>query len=357
MRKKKKVLFAGLLLCIALSVFGGEGETYGCPDGDIEILLTTGETSIGDAVQTIEHAYDIVTALGYNARKIISKSEVNAQVIKSYLSCPNLKLWIRIGHSMDDRILFADGTSINSSWISAQSTDFLKGKTICLLGGGPRETSLFTGALMDHGAYAVIGRMPSLISSPGDGFIACWLEKVLGGCDEMKEAFDQCITACTDCYDEYYFIGSDDGPWYYPSCPGPTPTPGLINVALHKPAYASAIYAEPFDVKNINDGDMTTIWGSGVGTKPQWVFIDLLQEYDIDSVKIYFVNPFYSPIYYIAVSHDKKNWEFAGTVNHGDGGLDEEIINRKARYIGLYLTSGQQNVYGIKEFEVYSVVP
>lgn len=137
--------------------------------------------------------------------------------------------------------------------------------------------------------------------------------------------------------------------------PPPTATPVIIEVAHNKPVTASGQFSADFPASAINDGNYNTAWGSKYNAGPQWVFIDLGAPTDVYRVIIEFFNPYFSPDYYVGVSNDAVTWEFAATITGSDGGTESVYMNRKARYVGLYLTKGAKKVYGIKEFLVYSI--
>lgn len=138
--------------------------------------------------------------------------------------------------------------------------------------------------------------------------------------------------------------------------PTPTATPVLKNVALHKPVTVSGIFSAAYPATAVNDGDPGTAWGSRYNQGNQWVFIDLEKVTDIKQVVVRFINPYYSPYYHIGVSNDAITWEFAATVSNGNGGVDTTNLDTSARYIGLLLTKGPKQVYGISELEVYAPV-
>lgn len=62
------------------------------------------------------------------------------------------------------------------------------------------------------------------------------------------------------------------------------------NLAYGKATMASSIEADSVAAANATDGDTTSRssrWGSNIGSGPHWIYVDLGEEKDIKTVRIY----------------------------------------------------------------------
>ena len=133
-------------------------------------------------------------------------------------------------------------------------------------------------------------------------------------------------------------------------------TPAGSNLALNKPARTSSVKD-----KNINrtaalavDGQMGTRWESE-WSNPQWIYIDLLQTYMLNRVKITWETAL-GKDYLIQVSNDSTNWTApaAKTVTGNTQKINDWAIAASGRYIRIYGTvRNTQYGYSIFELEVY----
>lgn len=140
--------------------------------------------------------------------------------------------------------------------------------------------------------------------------------------------------------------------------PTPMPTSGtiVVNVGQHKPVIVSGTYSPDYPKQHINDGNMNTIWGSLYKAGAQWFFIDMQQEEWVDYVNLCFFDPFYATEYFIATSDDAKTWDIVATMSNAQGGCITRDIKNHLRYIGVYLKKGPKQVFGIREFEVMTII-
>ncbi len=128
------------------------------------------------------------------------------------------------------------------------------------------------------------------------------------------------------------------------------------NIALNKYAKASSTYSDYYVASNAVDGDTGTGWASEYlpysGTE-QWIYVDLGDVKNVDSVKIYWSTVNYATDYEI-LWHDGNDWQTATDVN-GDGGWDEIIFDEpiQTRYLAIFCNERNSNYYYIKEFEIY----
>lgn len=114
------------------------------------------------------------------------------------------------------------------------------------------------------------------------------------------------------------------------------------NLVENKSIYVSSEEAEGFSGENMIDGDSTSRWSSDF-SDPQFVIIDLLGQYELDSVALLWENSA-ALEYYILTSTDSIAWD---TVSHiVDGGAGEERVvplSGEGRYVQLYLV---QRLFG-----------
>jgi gliding motility-associated-like protein len=147
-------------------------------------------------------------------------------------------------------------------------------------------------------------------------------------------------------------------------CKGPSPVhvtlPSLDrfkgkNVALFKPTYASGNENGASSTMNIVDGDTLTRWSSPF-SDPQWIYVDLLQNYDVDSV-ILFWETAYGKEYKIQVASDTSTWTDVYHTTNGNGHHDTIVFSsqgvRYVRMLGLQRATGYG--YSLYEFQVYGI--
>ena len=129
------------------------------------------------------------------------------------------------------------------------------------------------------------------------------------------------------------------------------------NLALNKPTLASSAEAAGLESNFANDGDLTTRWASQHQVDPQWIQIDLQDEYSVDRVVIHW-EAAYANQYQIQVSTDEINWTTVYTETNGNGG--EDVISfptQTAQFVRILGTQrGTSYGYSIYEFEVYEQV-
>lgn len=101
------------------------------------------------------------------------------------------------------------------------------------------------------------------------------------------------------------------------------------------------------------DGDLTTRWSSA-WSDPQWIRIDLGDEYNINKIKLYWEGA-YGRSYNILVSLDGNAWKEVYATITGDGGEDDLSIEPvNARYLKLNgLERATQYGYSLYEILVF----
>jgi beta-glucanase (GH16 family) len=132
-----------------------------------------------------------------------------------------------------------------------------------------------------------------------------------------------------------------------------TVSPAPVNLALLKPALASSSENGTTPASGAVDGNLTTRWSSAF-SDPQWIQVDLGDEYAIESVKITW-EPAYGKNYLVQLSDDGTNWNTVKTIT-GNTTLvnDHADIDGEGRYVRIYGTlRGTEWGYSIYELEVY----
>ena len=145
------------------------------------------------------------------------------------------------------------------------------------------------------------------------------------------------------------------------------------NVALNKTAVASSIEANSVRAENATDGDTTSKtsrWGSDVGNGPDWIYVDLGEEMNVKTIKLFWENRKATAYEIQTATTLSENWteeewttqktftDRPATINETIT-LDETV---KARYVRLYIPSHTSedpdggiawNTVSIYEMEVY----
>ncbi len=129
-----------------------------------------------------------------------------------------------------------------------------------------------------------------------------------------------------------------------------------VNVALNRPTVASTIETSGLGANNATDGSTSTRWSSNA-FDPQWIYVDLGQNYDISRVVLRW-EAAYGKDFQIQVSNDASTWTTITSVAGGTGGVNDlSGLSGTGRYVRMYGTArGTQYGYSLWEFEVYGTV-
>lgn len=124
------------------------------------------------------------------------------------------------------------------------------------------------------------------------------------------------------------------------------------NIAYNKKVSSSSIENVTYKAKNVVDGHMISRWSSD-WSDPQWICVDLGNDFLIDRVKLFWERAF-ARSYQIQVSKDGSEWTEVYSTEEGDGDVDEiQFEPVKARYIRMYgLQRATAWGYSLYEFEV-----
>ena len=138
--------------------------------------------------------------------------------------------------------------------------------------------------------------------------------------------------------------------------PTPTATPTATpivgpNIAQGKPVTCSSIENAGTPCANAVDGNTGTRWSSAF-TDPQWIQVDLGQNYNINHVTLNW-EAAYGKSFQIQTSTDNTNWTPIYTTTTGTGGTQSLAVTGTGRYIRMYGTvRGTVYGYSLWEFAV-----
>lgn len=129
------------------------------------------------------------------------------------------------------------------------------------------------------------------------------------------------------------------------------------NLALNKTCTVSSIETNGYDGNKATDGNHSSRWASIHGIDPQWIYVDLQDEYNLGSVVIHW-EAAYAKQYQIQVSSDEINWTTVYSETNGNGGEDVITFSpQTAQFVRVFGTQRATGYgYSIFEFEVYGQV-
>jgi len=144
-----------------------------------------------------------------------------------------------------------------------------------------------------------------------------------------------------------------------------------VNLALNKPATASAVYPARDSAGNFNrdpkkavDGDITTAWQPPVGVGSAWLIIDLQATYSVDRFIMVPRDEHPPQAYEIFVSTDSNAWtKVYSTPNEAtqdwvvtprDSGNEIRITPVSVRYIKEAVKGPTGGMMGTEEFQVFA---
>jgi hypothetical protein len=131
-------------------------------------------------------------------------------------------------------------------------------------------------------------------------------------------------------------------------------TSGASSLALNKPVQASSIETPAFPASYAVDASTSTRWSSGY-TSPQWIYVDLGAQYNINRVKITW-EAAYGKNYQIQVSNNASSWTSIKNVNNNTALVNDLTgLSGAGRYVRMYGTASGLAGYGYSIFnlEVY----
>ena len=143
------------------------------------------------------------------------------------------------------------------------------------------------------------------------------------------------------------------------------------NVALGMTAYSSSNENTELTAAKAFDGDTSTRtsrWSSNVGNPPHWLYVDLGQQRDIKTVRIFWETR-KATNYEIQISDDASDWQPVKELTERPASTTDTITLHEtvhARYVRLYINAsdaedpdsdGSWNSISVYEMEVYGGTP
>lgn len=141
---------------------------------------------------------------------------------------------------------------------------------------------------------------------------------------------------------------------------GVTPTPILVNIAAGKPIYTSSDFSGDFPAVNANDGNDTTIWGSGTVNKTEWIYVDLLKKEKFCGIGLDWFDIYYAGRYSVYISDDAKTWTKVITLTKTTPGADKLVSDGEvaARYVAVLFETKKEVAVALSEYKVFQrVIP
>jgi uncharacterized protein YjdB len=128
------------------------------------------------------------------------------------------------------------------------------------------------------------------------------------------------------------------------------------NLALNKAVAVSSTETVTTPGSAAVDGNTATRWSSAF-SDPQWIYVDLGANYNINRVKITW-EAAYAAAYQIQVSSDATNWTTLKTITGNTSLLNDNTgLSGTGRYVRMYGTArGTSYGYSIYELEVYGTL-
>ena len=125
------------------------------------------------------------------------------------------------------------------------------------------------------------------------------------------------------------------------------------NLALNQPTACSSIESGSYGPEKAVDGSTSTRWSSEF-SDPQWIYVDLGEEFTIHAVRLNW-EAAYGSAYKIQVSDNASDWTDVYSTSSGNGGIDQiDFAATSARYVRMYGTGrGTPYGYSLWEFGVY----
>ena len=150
-----------------------------------------------------------------------------------------------------------------------------------------------------------------------------------------------------------------------------TPQDPEENVALGRTGYSSSNETADLTADKAFDGDTSTRasrWSSNVGNPPHWLYVDLGEQRDVKTVRIFWETR-KATNYEIQISDDAQDWDTVKTLTERPASTTDTITlddTVQARYVRLYISAsdakdpdsdGTWNSISVYEMEVYGGTP
>ncbi|HEV8506905.1 MAG TPA: fibronectin type III domain-containing protein, partial [Chitinophagaceae bacterium] len=124
------------------------------------------------------------------------------------------------------------------------------------------------------------------------------------------------------------------------------------NIALNKPVVTSSVQSNSFTGKRAVDGNTSTRWSS-LASDPQWIYVDLGNQYNLTSIKIIWSSA-YGKNYTIDVSNNATAWTTITSISNNTSLTNTSSVTGTGRYVRIYGTQrGTTSGYSIYELQVF----
>ena len=122
----------------------------------------------------------------------------------------------------------------------------------------------------------------------------------------------------------------------------------------NKTVFTSSEERDALGGSNVVDGDLSTRWGSRLGSDDEWIYIDLGQSEQFNKIVFVWETAF-ARRYKIQVSDDAQEWIDVFAQDQGEGGMEAiEFSMQQSRYVRMLgLERGTDYGYSLHLFDVY----
>lgn len=281
------------------------------------------------------------------------------------------------GNASETRFLPANAVDgdLSTRWASEGDSQYNGSLTVDL--GQPTEFNQFQIYFEEGGAatvedYVIEGSNSAnsgfveLYNAPDDLTVQNYFEKV-----DLKEPQTYQYVRITIDVSGYPSASLREFEIYNVDGSESTPQDPAENVALNKTGYSSSNETADLTADKAFDGDTSSRssrWSSNTGGAPHWLYVDLGEQRDVKTVRIYWETR-KATNYEIQISDDAKDWTSVKTIDNRPASTTDTITLEntvKARYVRLYIeafdakdpdSDGSWNSISVYEMEVYGGTP
>ncbi|MEH0021898.1 MAG: PPC domain-containing protein [Desulfobacter sp.] len=169
-----------------------DAQTYAaCPDTSVDAVFAATD-EFASAVDGANLAAQIARGAGYKTVTLIGNAESKAAV-QNWLSCPDLKVFGRIGHGSPTGIMLADGV-LYYTYFQGLSSTALSGTTLyfnsCQVHNSPLQP-----AVVNTGVDKFIGGIQNLLVGPSENVFTCFMDKTIADNQSMTGSLPVCEQA------------------------------------------------------------------------------------------------------------------------------------------------------------------
>ena len=99
------------------------------------------------------------------------------------------------------------------------------------------------------------------------------------------------------------------------------PTPVNLSLLATSSVYTSSQYSNTYSKEKAVDGDINTVWGSGINDAKPYIYIDLRKKCELTKVVIKWYGKYYANSFILGVSNDLQNWLTSSPIQGAPGDL------------------------------------